>query len=214
MRPKAVSRYSFGMGLDKKTPAIWAVTVFVTCGLLFSLFAVLWSARQTEKIPMSFTLTDHNGVVYHSDREQLYKLVLFGFTHCPDVCPTGIENMHNAMNQVGPLAHDLRPLFITIDPERDSPEVIHAYLENFHPSFLGLTGSSEELKAVQENFHVYAKKVQPPDYDEYVMDHSAHIYLLDKDDIIIDVFDYRMDTSMMIQRIMSKMHYPEAQIIR
>ena len=202
------------MGLHKKTPLIWSVTIFVTCCFFFALFIVLWGVRQTDKTPVSFTLNDHNGEVYQSNNEQRYKLVLFGFTNCPDVCPTGIKNMHDAMEQAGPLGKHIRPLFITIDPDRDSPEVIQAYLHNFHPSFLGLTGSTEELETVQNNFKVYAKKVQPPDYDEYTMDHSAHIYLLDKDDIIIDVFDYRMNTSKMVQSIMSKMHYPEDEVIR
>ena len=111
--------------------------------------------------------------------------------------------MSKALSSDQELSETVTPVFITVDPERDTPEAMRSYLQNFEPSFIGLVGSRVELEAVQKAFKVYAQKVQPPQYEEYLMDHSTHIYLLDKDDMVVDVYDYRIDATKMAQKIQS-----------
>lgn len=184
---------------------VWFISIACVCMAFLAIFTLTSGYSDRDEEPISFSLTSHTGEPYSSVDDPKFKLVFFGFTHCPDVCPTGVTNMHKVKERIGAASEELTPIFITVDPERDDPAAMNDYLRHFHADFLGLTGSEEELKATRKKFKSYAKKVQPPGYDEYFVDHSAHIYLLGKDDILVDVFDYRMDTPQMIQRIISHM---------
>ena len=107
-------------------------------------------------------------------------LVFFGFTHCPDVCPTTLFEVSEILRALGPQAKNVRALFITVDPERDTPKVLKDYLSSFDPRVIGVTGDSEAIAAVGKSYRVYAKKV-PLDGGGYTMDHTALVYLMDKD---------------------------------
>ena len=136
-------------------------------------------------IGQDWTLTDHHGQPASIERfKDKATLVFFGFTQCPDVCPASLSEVNNALTQLGDQAKDVQVLMITVDPERDSPEVLQAYLEAFSDGvpteFLGLTGSPEQIKAAAQAFRAYYAKVPTAD-GSYTMDHSASYYLFDAD---------------------------------
>lgn len=106
-------------------------------------------------------------------------LIFFGFTHCPDVCPTALFEMSEIFAALGPDASKLQAFFISVDPERDTPEALKTYLSSFSPQLKGLTGTPEQVDAVKKAYRVYARKV-PLDGGGYTMDHTAVVYLMDK----------------------------------
>ena len=105
-------------------------------------------------------------------------LVYFGYTSCPDVCPTTLSAMALALDKLGPLADKVQPVFITVDPERDTAKIVGEYVKDFDPRFVGLVGSPQEIGTAAEQFHVYYR-VRQLGNNEYVVDHSSFIYLLD-----------------------------------
>ena len=128
-----------------------------------------------------FRLEDQNGKpVTDADMKGRPFLVFFGFTHCPDICPTTLFDMSQMMKALGPDADRVNALFITVDPERDTPKVLKEYLSNFDPHLRALTGDQAAIDAAIKEYRVYAKKV-PLDNGDYTMDHTAMIYLMDKD---------------------------------
>lgn len=136
----------------------------------------------------AFSLTDHNGqAVTHQSWPGKYKLVFFGFTHCPDVCPAALDKITTALNALGTDAEKIQPLFITVDPKRDTAEVMKAYVASYHASITGLTGSEEQIKAVEDAYKVYAAKAPGGDAAYYMMDHSGYIYLMSPDDRMVKI---------------------------
>jgi protein SCO1 len=127
-----------------------------------------------------FQLTDHNGR-QRSLKDFRGKLVVlfFGYTQCPDVCPTTMAELAEAKKLLGPDGDKLQGLFITVDPARDTPEVLKSYMANFDPSFLALRGTPEQLATVAKEFKVYYKKVEGATPTSYTMDHSAASYVYD-----------------------------------
>lgn len=124
-------------------------------------------------------LTDHNGQPRTlADFKGKVVTLFFGFTHCPDVCPTTMVEMANVMKELGPDAAKLQVLFITVDPERDTAEVLKRYVPAFHPSFLGLRGSAEETAKVAKEFKIHYQK-QKLASGGYTVDHSAGTYIFD-----------------------------------
>ena len=117
-------------------------------------------------------------------------LVFFGFTHCPDICPTTLFEMSEVLRRLGPDAANTAVLFISVDPERDTPEKLKEYLSSFHPRIVGLTGSPQEIAEVEKTYRVYAKKI-PLDGGGYTMDHSAIVYLMDKDGRFVAPFNLK-----------------------
>jgi protein SCO1/2 len=107
-------------------------------------------------------------------------LVFFGFTRCPDVCPTTLMRLRQARAAVGPDADKIRVLLVSVDPERDTPAVLGAYVKNFDPSFVGLRPEPAELPKVVKAFHAIAEKVPVGDAGEYTVDHSGTIYVYDR----------------------------------
>jgi protein SCO1/2 len=128
-----------------------------------------------------FTLTDHHGRrVTEKDFLGSYVLVYFGFTYCPDVCPTELQVIASALEKLGPKAEKVTPLFITVDPERDTVEQLANYVTNFSDRLVGLTGSLEEVRAAAKAYRVYFKKVEDPNSRAgYTLDHSSIVYLMD-----------------------------------
>jgi protein SCO1/2 len=130
-----------------------------------------------------FTLTDHTGRrVTDQDFRGRTLIVVFGFTFCPDVCPTELQLISAALDRLGPRAKDAVPLFITVDPERDTPAQLASYVKSFHPRLVGLTGTQEEIDAAAKAYRVYFKKAPDPKSSAgYTMDHSALIYVMGPD---------------------------------
>ena len=127
----------------------------------------------------SLELTDHNGQRRTlADFRGRVVVLFFGFTHCPDVCPTTMAEMAQVMKELGPDAARVQVLFITVDPERDTPDVLSRYVPAFHPSFLGLHGNAEDTAKVAREFKIHFQK-QKLASGGYTVDHSAGTYILD-----------------------------------
>lgn len=127
-----------------------------------------------------FSLIDHNGKPLTDENMKGHPfLVFFGFTHCPDVCPTTLFDVSEVLKQLGPGAGGARALFVTVDPERDTPAIMKDYLSNFDPNLVGVTGSRDAIDKTLKAYRVYSKKV-PTEASDYTMDHTALVYLMDK----------------------------------
>jgi len=127
-----------------------------------------------------FQLTDHNGQPRSlKDFRGKVVVVFFGYTQCPDVCPTTMAELAEAKKLLGPDADKVQGLFITIDPERDTPEVLKAYMANFDPGFLALRGTPEQVAAAAKEFKVFFRKVPGQTATSYTMDHSAASFAFD-----------------------------------
>ncbi len=126
-------------------------------------------------------LTDHTGTPRTmSDFAGKVVLLFFGFTHCPDVCPTTMLDLKNAMNLLGDTADEVQVLFITVDPERDTQEVLAQFVPSFDSRFIGLRGDLEQTAETVKNFKIYYAKVPGKSEDDYSIDHSAGMYAFDK----------------------------------
>ena len=127
-----------------------------------------------------FPLTDHHGQPRKiADFRGKVVVVFFGFTQCPDVCPTSMQELAEVKRQLGADGDRLQGIFITVDPERDTPQVLKEYMGNFDPSFLALRGEPAQLAAVAKDFKIYYKKVDGKTPTSYTMDHSAGSYVYD-----------------------------------
>jgi protein SCO1/2 len=139
-----------------------------------------------------FALTNQDGKrVTDADFHGKWMLVAFGYTSCPDVCPAELGAMANAMDQLGAKAEQVTPVFITIDPERDTVAQVSEYVKNFHARFVGLTGTPDEIKQAARAYRVYYAKAEAKDSAMgYLMDHSAFIYLMNPDGEYATHFSY------------------------
>ena len=139
----------------------------------------------------AFKLADQKGrAVSEADLSGRPYLVFFGFTNCPDVCPTTLFEMSEVFKQLGADAEKINALFVTVDPERDTPDKLKDYLSSFDPHLLGLTGNPAAVADMLRAYRVYAKKV-PLDGGGYTMDHTALIYLMDKQGRFVAPFNLK-----------------------
>ena len=147
-----------------------------------------------------FTLTDQNGKrVTDQDFRGKYMLIFFGFTYCPDVCPSELQVMSAALDELGPVGEKIQPVFITIDPARDTPEAMKLYVSNFHPRMVGLTGSDQDIAAVAKAYRVYyAKAKGAENAPDYLMDHSTILYLMGPDGKFVKHFTYGTDVKALV----------------
>jgi protein SCO1/2 len=137
------------------------------------------AAQQLPQIGGHFALSTPDGRrVTDTTFRGKWLLVYFGYTSCPDVCPTTLSAMALALDKLGPLADKVQPVFITVDPERDTAKIVGEYVKDFDPRFVGLVGSPQEIGTAAEQFHVYYR-VRQLGNNEYVVDHSSFIYLID-----------------------------------
>jgi protein SCO1/2 len=168
-------------------------------GLVLSLGVLLTLREQTAApgappaaaIGGPFRLIDQDGrTVTEADLKGRPSLVFFGFTHCPDVCPTTLFDISQIMAALGPDADRTRAVFITVDPERDTQEVLKGYLSSFDPHVSGLTGDLPAITQVAKEYRAYFKKV-PLDGGDYTMDHTAITYLMDKEGRFVSPFNLK-----------------------
>ena len=138
-----------------------------------------------------FQLVDHHGNAV-TERNYLGKptLVFFGFTYCPDICPTTLLELTNRLKELGPEADRLNVLFVTVDPARDTPQQLALYLSSFDPRITGLSGTEENIAAAIKAYRVYARKV-PTEDGGYTMDHTAIIYMMDKRGRFVGPMNYQ-----------------------
>jgi protein SCO1 len=173
--------------------ALAGLVLCVSLGLLASGLLSPSGAPRTAVIGGPFRLTDQNGrMVTEQDLKGAPFLVFFGFTHCPEVCPTTLFEVSEILRKLGPDADRVRALFITIDPDRDTPAALKDYLSSFDPRMLGLTGDPAEIAAVAKAYRVYYKKV--PLEQDYTMDHTTIVYLMDKEGRFVSPFNLKRTT--------------------
>jgi protein SCO1/2 len=174
--------------MSERTGRLLAIIAAFTAGLAICLGVIVFvsgrgagtAAIGPAAIGGSFSLIDQNGQPF-SDKDLKGKsfVVFFGFTHCPDVCPTTLFEISEVLRNLGAQADQTAALFISVDPERDTPAAMKDYLANFDPHIRGLTGDAAALDAVAKAYRVYYKKV-PLEGGDYTMDHTAIVYLMDK----------------------------------
>lgn len=154
-----------------------------------------------------FTLTDHTGkTVSEKDFLGRHMLVYFGFTNCPDVCPTELQVITTALETLGDKAKEITPVLISVDPERDTVEKMAAYVDHFHDRLVGLTGTPEQIKAAAKAFRVYYKKVDDQSSSAgYTIDHSSIVYLMDDKGAYAAHFAYGTDPAKMAAKIAEKL---------
>ena len=172
------------------------VTAF-TASLLIGLLVVLWGMGGVRGVTAPaaiggpFQLTDQSGAVVTEKNLQGHPtLIFFGFTHCPDVCPTSLFEISQVLRALGPDADKVNAYFISVDPERDTAAAMKDYLSSFDPHLKGLTGDAASVQKVLSEYRVYAKKVPLKDGD-YTMDHTALIYLMDRDGNFVAPFNLK-----------------------
>ena len=150
-----------------------------------------------------FSLVDQTGRrVTDKDFRGKKMLVYFGFTSCPDVCPAGLQVIAAALDRLGPKAEAITPIFITVDPERDTPAKMAEYVKSFHPRLVGLTGTADEVNAVAKAYRVYFKKI--PDEktpDAYSVDHTSIMYLMDENGGFVRHFSYPIEASQLVAEL-------------
>jgi protein SCO1/2 len=136
------------------------------------------SSRETAGIGGPFSLIDQHGRrVTERDFQGKPSLVFFGFTFCPDICPTTLTELTGQLKELGPRADALNVIFVTVDPERDTPEQLALYLSSFDPHITGLSGTTSDIAKMMAGYRVFARKVPLPD-GSYTMDHSATVYMM------------------------------------
>jgi protein SCO1/2 len=160
-----------------------------------------------EPVGGPFELIDHSG---RTRTEQDFRgrlmLVYFGFTYCPDVCPTDLQAIGLAMDKLGADSANVQPLFVTVDPERDTPAHLAEYVKLFHPRLIGLTGSAEAIRKAADAYKVYYARVDLNRDAGYTVDHTAFIYLMDRDGNYLGFFPPGTSADRMVEIIRPHLH--------
>ncbi|MEE2761670.1 MAG: SCO family protein [Pseudomonadota bacterium] len=165
----------------------------------------------------TFTLVDHNGkTVTEKDFFGRYMLVFFGYTNCPDFCPLTLNTLTEVLDKMGKEAEKIRPVFVSMDPRRDTPAVVREYLKGFHQSFIGLTGTTGQVNAVKRIFRIYSQVRLNPDQganstyrdpneeileEDYLLDHSSITYLMGPDGSFRTFIRYNTNAEAMLAKL-------------
>lgn len=161
----------------------------------------LWSARSFSTgsgvalVGGPFTMVNHKGeTVTDLSFRGRPMLLFFGFTFCPDICPTELQVMTAAIVELGDVGKDIQPILVSVDPARDTPEVLAAYVSNFGDNVIGLTGTQKQVETITSAYRVfYERRDNPKDPANYLMDHSSIVYLMGPDGRFIKHFSYTTD---------------------
>jgi cytochrome oxidase Cu insertion factor (SCO1/SenC/PrrC family) len=199
--------------LPSRSQAIFAISVLAialaiaAASFYFTLSRSGPIVSGTALVGGPFSLVDQTGRhVTEKDFLGKYMLVFFGFTYCPDVCPTELQVMSAALDELGAEGDHIQPVFVSIDPERDTPEVLKQYVGNFHPRLVGLTGSPGEIAAIARAYRVYYKKAASSAASgDYQMDHSTTLYLMDPEGRFRKHFGYTTDARALAQGLREAM---------
>jgi cytochrome oxidase Cu insertion factor (SCO1/SenC/PrrC family) len=154
------------------------------------------------KIGGPFELMDHMGNrVTDADFRGKLMLIYFGYGFCPDVCPTELQNLAAALDEMGEAAEAVQPIFITVDPERDTVDFLAEYVENFHTRLIGLTGTRQQIDAAATLYRVYHGKVKNDSDEDYFVDHSSFVYLMGQDGSFLTLFKGATDPKKIAETI-------------
>lgn len=144
-----------------------------------------------EELGMDFLLTDDEGQEYrYSEHQGQVRLLFFGFTYCPDICPTTLNDLTKAVDILGEKGQEVETLFVSIDPERDTPERLNQYLGAFPIPVTGLTGSQEDIAEVAQAYGAFYERLDLDSALGYTMDHSTYLYLIDREGVVRYLFRY------------------------
>ena len=188
--------------MSRTMKALLAVWIAVLVGAAGWIGWDAWQGKQPG-IGGPFALTDQNGRTVTSDSlKGKPTLIYFGYAFCPDVCPTSLLLMETAVEKLGPeAAKKVNLVFITVDPERDTPKLMKGYVENFGPTFIGLTGTTEQIAQVARAYRVYFQRVPGKDGGPYLMDHSSIVYLLDRNGRFVTHFTHEAKAETIAQAV-------------
>ncbi len=187
----------------------WAAWVAVAVSLLLTGGTWLWRELAREPAPAAiaiggpFALTDHNGrSVSDQDYRGDYMLIYFGYINCPDICVPTLNNMSAALDALGAAGEAIKPIFITVDPLRDTVEALAGYVPNFHPRLVGLTGTARQIKAVSAAYSVFFEAGEHAGGDDdYQVGHSGYVYLMGPDGGFLTVMSHAKAGAAMAARI-------------
>ena len=160
------------------------IAVAISLAILFAKPPSFHGTSYSEPYPIApqIELTKSNGETFRlSDQKGKIVLIFFGYTSCPDVCPTTLAELNLVLDGLGNKAKSVEVIFVSVDPERDTPEKIQKYVEHFNSEFVGLSGSVEELQSIWTNYGVYREKVKSDSALGYTVNHTARTYLIDAD---------------------------------
>ena len=152
----------------------------------------------------AYSLVNQNGdVVSDKTFNGKHVLIFFGYTFCPDVCPTTLTTFSDVMDLLGKEAAKVQPIFVTVDPARDTPEHLKEYLSHFHKSFIGLTGNTQQIDQVKKVFRIYSAKAQESkdDPEDYLVDHSSVSYLMGPDGKFLTFFSYGVEAEVIAAKL-------------
>lgn len=187
-----------------KTFKFWFVLILVVIATLVGY--IIYEATQPARVAVvvekasvgnstiggDFQLVDHTGKTRtNKDFHGKYMMVYFGYRYCPDICPTALTTITEVLNALGPKAKHIQPIFITIDPERDTAKDLAEYIQHFHHSFIALTGNAEQIEKARKAYKVFSQKVEhKPGADTYILDHSSIIYVMDRQGNLVAHFNH------------------------
>ncbi|MGB4102162.1 MAG: SCO family protein [Alphaproteobacteria bacterium] len=155
----------------------------------------------------AFTLTNQDGkVVTEKDFRGKMMLLTFGYTYCPDVCPTKLQDISLALDNLGAEAQWVQPVFISVDPQRDTPTQMKQYVELYHNRIQGLTGTNDQVAAIAKAYKIYYKRAEDTGDGNYMMDHSTGIYLFDQEGKFLEIFGEGTDPTKIADKIKQHFH--------
>ncbi len=198
-------------GLGRGFWIMMAAGLALLGGVLF--FSGQMAQRQQQQVAQlggPFELVDMHGRKFtQDDLKGKYTLLYFGYTFCPDICPTELTIIGETLNKLGDLRKQFRVVMVSVDPERDTPEVLKDYMANFGPEFIGLTGTPEQIRKMAKNWRAFYRKVPDESGESYSMDHTAVTYLLDKNGKYIRHFAYGTPPERMAKGILEAIRRAE-----
>jgi protein SCO1 len=182
---------------QQTTRIVTVIAAFIGGLVLFSAAIFMFAGRLPTPVTAPsaiggpFRLVDQNGQVVTQDAlKGKPSLMFFGFTHCPDICPTALFDMTQVYKALGRDGDKVQAYFVTVDPERDTPDILKEYLSSFDPRLRGLTGDPAAVAAMEKAYRVYSKKI-PLEAGGYTMDHTALVYLMDKEGRFVAPFNLK-----------------------
>ncbi|MRG54319.1 redoxin domain-containing protein [Phyllobacterium sp. SYP-B3895] len=190
------------MGIRLLRYGLWAAIAVLSLLLVITYVNTrLGSQSAGVKLGTPFNLTDQNGApITEAAFEGHPSVLFFGFTHCPEVCPTTLFEMSGWLKDLGEEGKDLRVFFISVDPERDTPDVMKGYTTAFTDRITGITGKPGEIEKVLKAWKIYARKV-PTENGDYTMDHTASVILLDRDGRLKSTIDYKESKDVALKKL-------------
>lgn len=207
-----------GENMERRRRNLWTIGAIGISILLFGILGIIQTQKASHTVAVSgdiqtiseglpaiggpFKLLDQNGTLRtDADFKGKPMLVYFGYTYCPDICPTALYNITNALNQLGG-ALKVQPIFITFDPQRDTAQHLKVYAQNFHKDFVLLTGSKQQIDDVVKSYRVYAARTaENRGEEDYLMDHSSLIYLMGKNGQYVANFNHNSPPEEIVKRV-------------